>query len=152
MTSNCPAGPPLRPDLILLEAAPPILKFCFLFKRGIKLLCFIYTLLITRWSPKKKLAQHEVRSFEMPIVSAISRTFIRRSSNTISCTCSMISGVVALFGHPSRGSSSRLVRPRLNWAAHFLIVENEGEESPHKLLRTSNEFHLALNLLLQRIL
>jgi hypothetical protein len=42
----------------------------------------------------------------------------------------MISGVVALFGHPSRGSSSRPVWPRLNLAAHFLIVENEGEESP----------------------
>jgi len=42
----------------------------------------------------------------------------------------MISGGVALFGHPSRGSSSRLVRPRLNSAAHFLIVENEGGEFP----------------------
>ena len=42
----------------------------------------------------------------------------------------MISGVVALFGCPSRGSSSRLVWPRLNAAAHFLIFENEGEESP----------------------
>jgi hypothetical protein len=41
----------------------------------------------------------------------------------------MISGVVELFGHPSSGSTSRLVRPRLNSAAHFLIVENEGEES-----------------------
>jgi hypothetical protein len=37
---------------------------------------------------------------------------------------------VALFGHPSHGSSSRLVWPCLNLAAHFLIVENEGEESP----------------------
>jgi len=46
----------------------------------------------------------------------------------------MISGGGALFGCPSRGSSSRLVRPRLNSAAHFLIVENEREESPHKLL------------------
>jgi len=52
--------------------------------------------------------------------------FIHQSFNTISCTCSMISGV-ALFGHPSRGSSSRLVRSRLNSAAHFWIVENEGE-------------------------
>jgi hypothetical protein len=42
----------------------------------------------------------------------------------------MISGVVALFGRPSRGSSSRLALPRLNSAAHFLIVENETEESP----------------------
>jgi hypothetical protein len=54
----------------------------------------------------------------------IAGTFIRRSSNTISCTCSMISGVVALFGRPSRGSSLGLVRPRINSAAHFLIVEN----------------------------
>ena len=38
-------------------------------------------------------------------------TFICQSSNTISCTCSMISGVVALFGRPSRGSSSRLPWP-----------------------------------------
>jgi hypothetical protein len=42
----------------------------------------------------------------------------------------MISGVVALFECPSCGSSSRLVWPRLNSAAHFLTVENEGEESP----------------------
>jgi len=42
----------------------------------------------------------------------------------------MISGVVALFGCPSRGSSSRPVLPPLNSAAHFLIVENEAEESP----------------------
>jgi hypothetical protein len=60
----------------------------------------------------------------MPIVSAISCNFIRRSSNTILCTCSMISGIVALFGLLSHGSSSRLVQPRLNSAAHFLIVEN----------------------------
>jgi hypothetical protein len=58
------------------------------------------------------------------------RTFIRRSSNTISCTCSVIYGVVALPGRPTRGSSSWLLRPRLNSAAHFLIVENEGEKSP----------------------
>jgi hypothetical protein len=45
----------------------------------------------------------------------------------------MISGVVALFGRPSRGSSSRLVRTRLNPAADLLIVENQGEES-HKHL------------------
>jgi hypothetical protein len=79
-------------------------------------------------SPSCKI--YPTRSFEMPIVSAILRTFIRWSSNSISCTCSMISGVVALFGRPSRGSTSRLVRPRLNSAVHFLIVENEGEESP----------------------
>jgi hypothetical protein len=42
----------------------------------------------------------------------------------------MISGAVALFGCPSHGSSSRLVWLRLNSAAHFVIVENEGEESP----------------------
>jgi len=42
----------------------------------------------------------------------------------------MISGVVAHFEHPSHVSSSRLVPPRLNSATHFLIVENEGEESP----------------------
>jgi len=80
-----------------------------------------------RTAKKKK---YPIRSFEMSIVSEISRTFIRQSSNIISCTCSMISGVVALFGHPSRGFISMLVRPRLNSAAHFLIVENKGEESP----------------------
>jgi hypothetical protein len=42
----------------------------------------------------------------------------------------MISGVVALFGRPSLGSSSRMVRLRLNSEVHFLTVENEGEESP----------------------
>jgi hypothetical protein len=38
----------------------------------------------------------------------------------------MISGVVALFGCPSHGSTLRLIQPRLNSAAHFLIAENEG--------------------------
>jgi len=71
---------------------------------------------------------YPTRSFEMPIISEISRIFIRRLSSTISCTCLMISGVVR-FGRPSRGSSSRLIWPSLNSAAHFLIVENEGEES-----------------------
>jgi len=73
---------------------------------------------------------YPTRFFEMPIVSAISRTFIRQSSNTTSCTCSVLSGIVALFGHPSRGSSSWLVWPRLNSTAHSLIVKNEREESP----------------------
>jgi hypothetical protein len=41
----------------------------------------------------------------------------------------MISGGGALFGHPAHGLSSRLVWLHLNLAAHFLIVENEGEES-----------------------
>jgi hypothetical protein len=48
----------------------------------------------------------------------------------------MISGVVAIFVHPSCGSSSRLVQPHLNSAAHFLTVENEEEES----LQTSTNF------------
>jgi len=61
---------------------------------------------------------YPTRSFKMPIVSANSCTFICWSSNTISCTCSTISGGVARFGCPSRGSSSRLVRPRLNSATH----------------------------------
>jgi hypothetical protein len=42
----------------------------------------------------------------------------------------MIFGVFALFGCPSYGSSSRLVWPRLNSAAHLLIIENDGEEYP----------------------
>jgi hypothetical protein len=46
----------------------------------------------------------------------------------------MISGVVALLERPSRGSSSKLVRTRLNSAAHYLIVENEGEESPQTIM------------------
>jgi hypothetical protein len=46
----------------------------------------------------------------------------------------MISGVVALFVRPSRGSYSRLGQPRLNSAAYFLIVENEGEESPQTFM------------------
>jgi hypothetical protein len=41
----------------------------------------------------------------------------------------MLSRGVALFGRPSRGSSSRLVWPSLNSAAHFLIAENEEEEN-----------------------
>ena len=42
----------------------------------------------------------------------------------------MISGVVALFGRPSRGSLQGWYGHELNSAAHFLIVEKEGEESP----------------------
>jgi hypothetical protein len=34
--------------------------------------------------------------------------------------------VVAVFGCPLRGSTSRLIQPCLNSAAHFFIVENEG--------------------------
>jgi hypothetical protein len=40
----------------------------------------------------------------------------------------VISGVVAIFRRLLRKSSSRLVLPRLNSAAHYLIVENKGEE------------------------
>jgi hypothetical protein len=46
----------------------------------------------------------------------------------------MISGVVAVFGRPSHKSSSRLVRPRLNSAALFLIVENKEEEPPYTFM------------------
>jgi len=46
----------------------------------------------------------------------------------------MISGVVAFFGRPSRGSSSRLIWPRLNLAAYFLIVENEAEQSTYTFM------------------
>ena len=61
--------------------------------------------------------KYRTRSSEMPMVSAISRVKLG-SLQTISKTCSMISGVVALFGRPLRGSSSTLVRPRLNSKTH----------------------------------
>lgn len=67
----------------------------------------------------------------MPIVSALSRNLIRRSSNTKLCIYSMT--------FDARELSSR---PRLNSATRFLIVENQGED-PHKRLRTWNEFDLA---------
>ena len=79
---------------------------------------------------RKRLYAHPVESVEVNVCIGSLCFLSEMSSNTISCTCSMISGVVALYGRPLRGSSSRLVRPRLNSAAHFLIVENEGEESP----------------------
>jgi hypothetical protein len=66
--------------------------------------------------------------FDLPVIQSILST------------CSVISGVT-LFGRPSHGSSSRLVGPRLNSAAHFLIVENEGEESP------INFYELGMNFL-----
>ena len=63
------------------------------------------------------------------MVSAISRLVKLGSLQTISKTCSMISGVVALFGRPLRGSSSTLVRPRLNSKTHRCTVGNEGADS-----------------------
>jgi hypothetical protein len=81
---------------------------------------FLYPILHAKYT-------YSTRSFEMLIDSKISRNFIRSSSNNISCTCSVISGVVALFGHSSHGQISKLVRPLLNSAAHFLIVETEGK-------------------------
>jgi hypothetical protein len=46
--------------------------------------------------------------------------------NDFWCCCTL--------GRPSRGSSSRLVRPCINLAAHFLIVKKEGEESPQTFM------------------
>jgi hypothetical protein len=42
------------------------------------------------------------------------------------CTFLIVFGVVAVFGRPSRGSSLSDMRPCLNSASHFLMVEIEG--------------------------
>ncbi|GFV05900.1 hypothetical protein TNCV_2552671 [Trichonephila clavipes] len=52
----------------------------------------------------------------------------RLSSNTIACTLSIVSVVVAVAGRRSRGSSSKDVQLRLNSAAHFLKVDMEVAE------------------------
>jgi uncharacterized membrane protein len=71
-----------------------------------------------------------VAFFEMPIMSATSRNFNRRLSNTIFWIYFTISGVVTSFGRPLRCSSWQLVRPRLNSATQYFIVVNEGADSP----------------------
>jgi hypothetical protein len=55
-------------------------------------------------------------------------TFIRRSSNTISCTCSMISGVVALFGRHSRGCLREMYQLRKKIFADIIAVYGRGWE------------------------
>src|SRR5436190_13574311 len=43
----------------------------------------------------------------------------------------MFSSVVAVFGHPERSSSPKILRPRLNSAAQNFTVVNDGAESPY---------------------
>ena len=68
--------------------------------------------------------------FEMPIISASSRTFIRRSSNNILWIFITILVAVTSFGRPLRCSSWQLVWPRLNSATQYFIVLNEETDSP----------------------
>ena len=79
-------------------------------------------------------------SDDIPTASAISRTFSRRYSMAILCTFAINSGIVARFGRPLGGSSSKLSWPNLNWLVHLATVEYERAESPSefwKLARIS---------------
>ena len=60
------------------------------------------------------------------MILAISRNFIRRSFNTISCTLATIIVVVAVLGRPLRGPSPMHVRPRLNSVTQFLYPTPQG--------------------------
>ena len=68
--------------------------------------------------------------FEMPNMSAISRTFSGRSSNTLLWIFFTIPGVVTSFGRPLRCSFWQLLRPCLNSATQYFIVVNEGADPP----------------------
>ena len=68
--------------------------------------------------------------FEMPTMSASSRTFSRRSSNTILRIFFTISVVVTSLGWSLGCSSWQLVRIRLNFASQYFIVINEGIDFP----------------------
>ena len=57
--------------------------------------------------------------------STTSHTFTHLLSNTILCTFSVVSCMVAVFGWPSHGLSSGNMQPRLNSAVHFLTVQIE---------------------------
>ena len=58
-------------------------------------------------------------------------TEIRRSSKISSWICSIISGVVTVFGRPGRGTSQVEKSPRLNWAT----VAYDGACSPNISVR-----------------
>lgn len=87
--------------------------------------------------PKISCRIWSTRFFEMPTVSAISRTFSRRSANTRSWIFGVFSSVVAVFGAPWRGSSNLDERPRLNSLNQVLMVASEGEESPYTASKQS---------------
>ena len=57
-----------------------------------------------------------IRSLEMDTLSAILRTFIFGSFETISWILLIISGVVISFGRPGLGIVSVLVQPLLNYS------------------------------------
>lgn len=58
--------------------------------------------------------------FEMPTISASSRSFSRRSSNIILWIFCIIYSVVTSFGRPLRCSSWQTARPRLNCTTGYL--------------------------------
>lgn len=64
--------------------------------------------------------------YRYPTASVTLLTFTRLSSNTASYTFWVVSGVVVSFDHPSHGSSSRDVLPRLNCIAQLLLVDIGG--------------------------
>ena len=81
--------------------------------------------------PKRWFNMWQTRSFDMFITSAISLNLIRRSSSTIWWTLAMFWSVVAVFGRHERSSPPKLLRPRLNSAAQYFTVVNDGAESPY---------------------
>lgn len=70
----------------------------------------------------------------MPTALIISYTCISRSSRIILCIFLIFSSVVAVFDHPSRGSSSRDACPLWSLTSPFLSVENEGAASLKPLI------------------
>ena len=68
--------------------------------------------------------------FEMLTMSASSRAFSQRSSNTILRMFPTISVVVTLFSRQLRCSSWQLIRLRLNSATRYFTAVNERGDSP----------------------
>ena len=84
------------------------------------------------------------RTREMPSCSATDLAEIRRSYKISSWICSVISGMVTVFGRPGRGASQVEKSPRLNWATQFLTVAYDGARSPNISVRMAWIFFGAL--------
>ena len=69
------------------------------------------------------------RSREMPSCSAVDLAEISQSSKISSWICSIISGVVTVFGRLGRGASQVEKSPRLNWDIQYLTVAYDGAYS-----------------------
>ena len=90
--------------------------FCFIVSKRDTYLA--HSFLMRRFSVNMRC----IALFEMPTMSASSRTFSQRSSNTILWIFLTISVVVTSFGRPQRCSSWQFVQLRLDSDAQTLLL------------------------------